>query len=78
MAQLSDIIRAAVQQSGLSVEQIADELKRPPSTLYAQLDTNQRARLDVDDLLTIMRVTGCAAPLRWLLLEWSNHCRGIK
>ena len=78
MAQLSDIIRLTVQQSGLSVEQIADELKRPASTLYAQIDANHRAKLDVDDLFEIMRVTGCAAPLRWLLLEWSNYCRGIK
>lgn len=78
MAQLSDIVRLAIQQSGLSVEAIADDLKRPASTLYAQLDGNQRAKLDIDDLLVIMRVTGCAMPLRWLIGEWSNHLRGIE
>jgi len=74
---LTDIVRVAVQRSGLSIEQIADELNRSPSTLYAMLDPQQSAKLPADDVLALMKMTGSASPLRWLLLEWSKWLGGL-
>jgi len=74
---LTDIVRVAIKRSNVSMDQIAFKLGRETSTLYAQLDSQQSAKLPADDVLVIMKMTGSASPLRWLLLEWSKWLGGL-